>query len=147
MPKPPSPETVFVRQHSTKSPKEIVEAAKKAGLAIDEVKVGKVRDYDKVRARLKSKSGKAAPDKPAPMVKRAEVAKPTAPAVKATKPARVKATPKKTTVAAPAPKAAAPAASSSEANLERDLRAIAVELGLTRAERILAEFRARIASL
>ena len=87
------------------------------------------------------------PDKPAPMVKRAEVAKPTAPAVKATKPARVKATPKKTTVAAPAPKAAAPAASSSEANLERDLRAIAVELGLTRAERILAEFRARIASL
>jgi hypothetical protein len=61
MPKPPSPETTFVRQHATKKPAEIVALAKAAGIVIDEVKVTRVRDYDRAQDAKRAKKGTAGP--------------------------------------------------------------------------------------
>ncbi len=59
-PKPPSPAVLFVRRFPlTTKPREIVAAAKKAGVKLDDVKIRNIRHYDKSqgRANLYPKDG------------------------------------------------------------------------------------------
>lgn len=137
MPKPPSPQTVFVRKHPNAKPAEIVALAKKAGLPLDEAKVVKVREYDRGRARI-AKQRAAKPAAPVSAGKAAKGVKRAARSAKRTRTAAV--APK---VAALVAKPAAPAAKPT-ASPERELRRIVLELGLVRSAAILADVRARV---